>query len=207
MGWYDYIAPLYDVGSAGSGRFRRIAVGQLDVQTGDSVLDLACGTGLNFPVLQGAMGRGGTLVGLDASRGMLMRARKRVARSDWPNVRLIRADARRLDADLLKERSGIESVDRVLCTLGFSVFPDYGDVFDRSYEILKPGGRYCIMDWYVEKRTPFARFLELVARGEVVGDGRVWRRSWELLRETSDFTHQTFWGGRIFVCSGTKPLA
>lgn len=205
MGWYDFIAPLYDLGSAGSGRFRRIAVEQLDAQPGDSVLDLACGTGLNFPVVERTVGQAGTLIGLDASRGMLTRARKRVVRHDWRNVHLIRADARRLDADLLRERSGIESVDRVLCTLGFSVFPDYRDVFDRSYEVLKRGGRYCIMDWYLEKRTPFARFLEFVARGEIVGEGRVWRSSWELLRETNDFTHRTFWGGRIFICSGIKP--
>lgn len=205
MRWYDFIAPLYDLGSAGSGRFRQIAAEQLDAQPGDSVLDLACGTGLNFPVIERTVGHAGTVIGLDASRGMLTRARKRVARHDWRNVHLVQADARQLDANLLKERSGIESVDRVLCTLGFSVFPDYRDVFDRSYEVLKPGGRYCIMDWHVEKRTPFARFLELVARGEIMGEGRVWRCSWELLRATDDFTHRTYWGGRIFVCSGTKP--
>ncbi len=205
MPWYDLIAPLYDLASAGSERFRRIAVGQLDPRPTESVLDLACGTGLNFPLIERAVGADGTIIGLDASRGMLTRAKRRATRHGWRNVRLIHADAQRLDAELLRERAGVDSVDRVLCTLGFSVFPACEDTFARSYDLLKPGGRYAIMDWYVEGRTPFARLLEFVARGEIVGEGRVWRRTWELLEGTDGFEHQRYWGGRIFVCAGTKP--
>ena len=75
MSWYDLISPLYDIGATGSGRPRREAVAQLRLEAGDVILDLACGTGLNFPFVEAVIGTGGLLVGLDYSSGMLAKAR------------------------------------------------------------------------------------------------------------------------------------
>ena len=52
MSWYDLISPLYDIGATGSGRPRREAVAQLRLEAGGAILDLACGTGLNFPFVE-----------------------------------------------------------------------------------------------------------------------------------------------------------
>ena len=52
MSWYDVISPLYDFGATGSGKVRRVAVTELRVKAGDAVLDIACGTGLNFPFIE-----------------------------------------------------------------------------------------------------------------------------------------------------------
>ncbi len=50
---------------------------------GDIVVDLGCGTGLNFPALAAAVGREGLVVGVDRSAEMLAMARRRVADRGW----------------------------------------------------------------------------------------------------------------------------
>ncbi len=69
MSWNDLISPLYDIGATGSGRPRRKAIERLRLKTGDIVLDIACGTGLNFSHVEAGIGSEGLLIGLDRSRG------------------------------------------------------------------------------------------------------------------------------------------
>ncbi len=200
MSWYDLISPLYDIGATGSGRPRREAVAQLRLEAGDVVLDLACGTGLNFPFVEAGIGSEGLLIGLDHSTGMLDKARRRIQRNNWRNVHVIHADARNLSIDLIREQATVHQVDKVLCTLGFTVIPDWEAVFDRSYTLLKPGGRYAIMDWYVKKRNPFSWFLNSISQGDVS------RRTWACLEQkTGDYSYRTFIGGNVFVAAGTRP--
>ena len=202
MSWYDLISPLYDVGATGSGRPRREAVAQLRLEPGDAVLDIACGTGLNFPLIEAAIGPSGLLIGLDYSSGMLAKAQGKVRRKGWTNVRFIQADARTMSEEMLKEHAGVDHVDKLLCTLGFTVVPDWEVVFERSLALLKPGGRYAIMDWWLERRNLFARFLEFISHGEVG------RRCWVPLEEKSEeYSHATFVRGMVFVAAGTVPGA
>ena len=200
MSWYDLISPLYDIGATGSGRPRRDAVAQLRLEPGDVVLDIACGTGLNFPLIEAGIGSGGLLLGLDYSAGMLARARRKVRRQGWTNVRLIQADAGTLSEELVRKHAGVDRVDKVLCTLGFTVVPNWEAAFERSLALLKPGGRYAIMDWWLERRNLFARFLEFISHGEVG------RRCWVPLEEKSEeYSHATFVRGMVFVAAGTVP--
>lgn len=202
MSWYDFISPLYDIGATGSGRPRREAVDQLRLEAGDVVLDIACGTGLNFPFIEAAIGSEGLLIGLDFSSGMLAKARRKAERREWKNVRLIQADASTISEELLRDRAGVDRVDKALCTLGFTVIPDWEGAFERSWRLLKPGGRYAVMDWWLERRTPFARFLEFISHGEVG------RRCWEPLEEKSeDYSYTTFIRGMVFIAAGTMSAA
>ncbi len=200
MSWYDFISPLYDIGATGSGRPRREAVDQLRLEPGDVVLDIACGTGLNFPFIEAAIGSEGLLIGLDFSSGMLARARRKAERYEWTNVHLIQADARTISEELLRDHAGVNRIDRALCTLGFTVIPDWEGAFERSWRLLKPGGRYAVMDWWLERRNLFARLLEFISHGEVG------RRCWAPLEEKSeDYSHATFIRGMVFVAAGTAP--
>ncbi len=202
MTWYDFISPLYDIGSTGSGGPRRQAVAQLRLSPGDVVLDLACGTGLNFPYIQAGIGEQGLLIGLDYSSGMLAKARRKAQRRGWENVRLIQADAGTLSADLLKEKAGVERVDKLICTLGLTVIPEWELAFGRAWALLKPGGRCAVMDWWLERRNLFARFLEFISHGEVG------RRCWAPLEEKStDYSYSTFIRGMVFVAGGSAPEA
>jgi SAM-dependent methyltransferase len=66
-----------------------MAVETLAPTSGSVVLDVGCGTGLNFARLQEAIGPSGRLIGVDLSAHMLARARGRVQRHGWHNVTLL----------------------------------------------------------------------------------------------------------------------
>ncbi|MGH2838447.1 MAG: class I SAM-dependent methyltransferase [Thermoleophilaceae bacterium] len=69
------------------------AVARLELEPGQVVLDVACGTGLNFDGIQERIGPGGRLIGLDLSPDMLAIARRRVEAAGWGNVTLVEAAA------------------------------------------------------------------------------------------------------------------
>ena len=72
---------------------RRAAIAMLDLRRGHTVLDVGCGTGLSFPILEDFVGPEGHVIGIDQSPDMLARARARIARHGWSNVALIEAPA------------------------------------------------------------------------------------------------------------------
>jgi demethylmenaquinone methyltransferase/2-methoxy-6-polyprenyl-1,4-benzoquinol methylase len=70
---------------------RRQAVELLGLQPGDVVIDVACGTGLSFPLIEERIGPEGRLIGVDLSAEMLAKARHKEAQAGWQNVALIEA--------------------------------------------------------------------------------------------------------------------
>ena len=67
---------------------RRKTVAALDLQPGQRVLDVGCGTGLSLPLLRAAVGPDGVVYGFDQSPEMLALARRRVDQAGWRNVKL-----------------------------------------------------------------------------------------------------------------------
>lgn len=119
---------------------RRRAVDALDLQPSDSVLEIGCGTGLNLPLIQRRLDpRRGNITGVDFSPQMLARARPRVRRRRWSNVRLLQADAAALS---LPDR-----FDAALFSYSLSTMPDWRASLHRSIEHLKPGGRLVVLDF------------------------------------------------------------
>jgi len=86
---YREHAASYDNLSTRTLPLRRRVIGLLKPRPGDAVLDVACGTGLSFPLILEAIGPGGRLVGVDLSPDMMALARERVERAGWGNVTLI----------------------------------------------------------------------------------------------------------------------
>jgi len=101
--WYDRLARIYDPLTDLAFRYRRHqAIRRLEVTEGLTVLDVACGTGLNFAAMEKRLGAAGTLIGVDYSEAMLDRARRKIAKRGWQNVHLVHADAAKLThADLV----------------------------------------------------------------------------------------------------------
>lgn len=88
---YRRRAAVYDLELALFEPIRRRAVARLGLRPGDTVLDLACGTGLSFALLRAAVGARGRIVGVEQSPEMIERARLRVAEQGWRNVQLVQA--------------------------------------------------------------------------------------------------------------------
>ena len=55
------------------------------------------GTGLNFPMLEKAIGPGGRIIGVDLTDAMLAHAQHRIEANGWSNVSLVQSDAAGFD--------------------------------------------------------------------------------------------------------------
>jgi|TARA_Y100000294_G_scaffold60464_2_gene57184 demethylmenaquinone methyltransferase/2-methoxy-6-polyprenyl-1,4-benzoquinol methylase len=151
---FDAIAPRYDLLNRLltlrlDVRWRRRTVRDLDLPTGSTVLDLACGTGDLCRDLDSV---GHRPVGMDLSWGMLA-----AARTDAP---LVHADALRLPAP-----SG--TVDGVTCGFALRNLAALGPFFAELARVLRPGGRIALLE--VDRpRNPLLRFGHSVYFGRVV---------------------------------------
>src|SRR5262249_45902746 len=113
---YDITSRFYPAPGYPQRSQRLRAVQALDLRPGDTVIDMACGTGLNFPLLQKAIGPGGRILGVDLTDAMLTRAQDRIEANGWSNVSLVQADA--ADYDFPAE------VDAILSTYALTQVPE-----------------------------------------------------------------------------------
>src|SRR5471030_2370982 len=77
---YDITSRLYPVPGYPQRPQRLRAVQALGLRAGDSVIDIACGTGLNFPLIEEVIGPAGRIVGVDLTDAMLAQANSRIAK-------------------------------------------------------------------------------------------------------------------------------
>ncbi|MGE5145849.1 MAG: class I SAM-dependent methyltransferase, partial [Candidatus Eiseniibacteriota bacterium] len=68
---YDITANLYYLVGFREQHYRRLAADALGLSKGATVVDLGCGTGLNFGPLEEKIGETGRLVGVDLTDAML----------------------------------------------------------------------------------------------------------------------------------------
>ena len=204
MKWYDFVAPLYDRAiSRPYLPYRQVAVKELHLQPCFTVMDIGCGTGLNFELIHDLIGNEGTLIGIDSSAKMLNRALQKVHRNNWQNVLLLQLDTRQLTHNYLEAVTGRSIlVDSIICTLGFSVFPSWQDVFKKSFDLLKKGGRYCVMDIFNDNVTFRTRIVSILANSDNS------RRVWEPLKaKCNNYLEERYpmmHGDIVVVASGTK---
>ena len=95
---YRRLAKGYDRSVGAAEGVRRDAIARLDLQLGDVVLDVACGTGLSFPLLEQGVGPKGQIIGIDLSPEMLAKSRERMEEAGWMNITLIESALE--DADI-----------------------------------------------------------------------------------------------------------
>ena len=169
MKWYDIMAPIYDKAIRSLYLpYRQKLIQSIQLQPGQTVLDLGCGSGLNFELIIDAIGPQGTLIGVDFSAKMLMRAQQTIDKDCWKNVFLLQQDATKLNIKELNIHSGNNiRIDRIVCTLGLSVFPDWQLVFEKSFNLLEPNGKFGIMDLYNNKRTFQTRMVNFLADSDI----------------------------------------
>jgi demethylmenaquinone methyltransferase/2-methoxy-6-polyprenyl-1,4-benzoquinol methylase len=134
-GMFDRIAPVYDamnrVMTVGLDRsWRRLTV-EAVVQPGDRVLDACCGTG---DLAVAAEREGGHVTGLDFSRRMLARARRKSDSVTW------------VEGDLLALPFDDGSFDAATVGFGVRNVADLGAGLAELRRVLRPGGRLAILE-------------------------------------------------------------
>lgn len=194
--FYDVLSgePIYRAG-------RVAGIAMLGLRPGDVVLDVGCGTGLNFELLTAAVGRAGQVIGLDRSQQMLRLARDRCDRRGWTNVQLVRADATRFTADELPA----DHIDAVLATYALSVTGDPDSAWQRVREVVGTGVRVCIVD--MQPPTGSAKVLAPLARlACAMGGSDIEARPWRFLqREAHQVQVRSLRGGHIRAACATLP--
>lgn len=203
MGWYDLFATVYDLMIEGVYRsYRPGIVAALELGPGDRVLDLACGTGPNLPLLMEAVGAEGEVFGLEPSEGMIARARKKVG-DGAVLIPLMAADP-----SLVDRVGGPCSLDAIVVTLGLSVIPEPEAVVAALVPLLKPGGRFVAFDIHAPTRVPTSWWVELVARADLSRDPADPLRAAGLVVDRHRLSGWSWiHGGEVFLAVGVKPLA
>jgi len=192
---YNVLEPLYLIHDGA----RRKAVQALDLSPGDTVLEIGCGTGRNLAHLVGAVGERGSVIGVDASPGMLAEARKLLARRGWSNVRLVHEDAARLSIE--------DDVDGVLFSLSYSVLPERRPALEAAWRELRAGGRLVVMDAGLPDNL-LGRILKPAGRVLVsIAPGDPYSRPWEDLATLAPVSTRRFLASLYFVCFITKPAS
>lgn len=100
----------------------------LALREGESVLDVACGTGVQARRMASL---GARVVGVDVSAGMLERARARGGGVDY----------RQLDAGDETALRSLGSFDAVVCCMAWMDMPDLDPLLRAAPALLRPGGR------------------------------------------------------------------
>ena len=132
---FDRIAPVYDamnrLMTAGlDQRWRRAAVNAV-VRPGDRVLDACCGTG---DLAVAAAAAGGNVTGVDFSRPMLDRARRKAPELEW------------VEGDALALPFADSTFDAATVGFGVRNLADLEGGLRELRRVLHPGGRLAILE-------------------------------------------------------------
>ncbi|HZT78189.1 MAG TPA: methyltransferase domain-containing protein [Vicinamibacterales bacterium] len=133
----------------------RAVLDEAELQPGERVLDVACGTGLVTFAAADAVARWGMVFGTDLSEQMVeqgrARARERGCRHVW---------FERADAEALHFPSGV--FDAALCALGLMYVPDAAAAVAEMARVLAPGGRAVVAVWGPRERCGWAEIFPIV---------------------------------------------
>jgi phosphatidylethanolamine/phosphatidyl-N-methylethanolamine N-methyltransferase len=144
-GVYEKLASIYDFAfgpALHAGRIR--AVQRMGIASGDSVLEVGVGTGINVPLYPSNC----TVTGIDLSSSMLEKARHRIY-GRMSNVRLLQMDA----ADL---KFADNSFDIVYAPYVISVVPDPLAVVREMQRVCRPGGKIVILNHFLSTNRVLA---------------------------------------------------
>lgn len=118
-----------------------------DLKTGDVVLDLGSGAGIDVFLAANKLGATGRAIGVDMTEEMVDRA-KRIARNHgYHNVEFLLGEIENLPVE-------DESVDVILSNCVINLSPDKSKVFQEAYRVLKPQGRLIVSDIVSERALP-----------------------------------------------------
>jgi ubiquinone/menaquinone biosynthesis C-methylase UbiE len=125
----------------------------LGIVPGQTLLDIACGTGIVVRLAAPLLGPTGRIIGRDINEAMVLRARSHAPPPGSASVDLGVSPAAPLDvAD--------ESVDAITCQQGLQFFPEPDAALSEMHRCLRPNGRVAIAVWFDIEECPLWAALE-----------------------------------------------
>jgi SAM-dependent methyltransferase len=142
----------------------RLLLDELNPESGQALLDVACGPGTVSRLAAQRVGPSGRVTGCDLSPAMLDLARSKASIDECAPIEYLQCSADALDVP-------DDSFDLVTCQQGLQFFPDRGLALAEMQRVLRPGGRLGVSVWCaIEDCPPFlalATALEEVLGTEV----------------------------------------
>jgi len=181
--------------------YKHLALDQLAVRPGDTVIDAGTGTGHNLPYLAKMVGPEGKVIGIDLTDSMLNLAEDRIREHGLTNVTLQQAD--------LTTYEFPAKVNAIVACFSLTLIEGYETVVKNGYDALVSGGRwvaldYRLPDWWPRRAVP--------ALGPVIApfggtpDMLLNRHPWKAIEQGAARTStMTRYGGWVYITTGIAP--
>jgi SAM-dependent methyltransferase len=114
-----------------------------ELHAGETVLDLGCGAGMDSILAARKVGPSGTIIGVDITEEMLVKARKNVEHLGLTNL-----EFRLGDLEALPLEDGTANV--AISNGVFNLCPDKPKVLKEVFRVLRAGGRLLMADMILE---------------------------------------------------------
>lgn len=191
---YRDVALRYDRLMARTLRWRERAVHALEIEPGQTVVDVGCGTGGNFDSILGRIGPEGRLIGVDLSGEMLSVAAARVKTRTALNVELIEAAVEDVCLPARPERA--------LFSFTHDVLQSPRAVANVAAQLNSPARVAAVGAKRANRwNLPLNAAVRLIA-SRYVTSFRNFDRPWRELERHADLEVESFAGGAVYVVFG-----
>ena len=194
---YDFSANAYYLLGFREFAYRKIGVKTLNLKKGDTVVEIGCGTGLNFSLLRKQVGPKGTIIGVDLTLEMLEEADKRIKRNGWQNVTLIQNDAAKYQFP--------EQIDGIISTFAITLIPEYDGIIQNSAAALSPNARFAVLDFKKPDNWPMwiIKSFVILTRPFGISLDIADRHPWEsVARYMTIVEFRELYFGALYLCVG-----
>lgn len=174
---FQKIAPKYDlmndlISFRRHKAWRKFTMKQMNVQPGDTAIDLCCGT-CDWTIAIAKASQNGRTVGLDFSSNMLEVGKQKVGKEGLSSqIELVQGNAMELPFP-------DNTFDYATIGFGLRNVPDYSRVLQEMQRVVKPGGRVVCLEVSKPTWQPFKALYNLYFERILPVMGRVVAKSYE----------------------------
>ncbi|KKS26037.1 MAG: hypothetical protein UU87_C0004G0021 [Parcubacteria group bacterium GW2011_GWA2_42_11] len=137
IGYSDEELKIVGEANLGLGCGNPLAFGK--IKTGDIVLDLGSGAGIDAILAAKKVGPKGKVIGVDMTEAMITKAKANAKKQNVTNAEFILGEIENLP---LKDNS----MDTIITNCVINLSPDKSKTFSEAYRVLKPGGKIYLSD-------------------------------------------------------------
>ncbi len=195
---YDLSANLYYLVGFREKAYRKRSVALLNLQPGDTVVEIGCGTGLNFHHIQKYIGPTGKIIGIDLTGEMLAVAKRRCQKYNWDNVELFEHDAASYEFP--------DSIDGVISTFALTLMPEYKLIIEHAAGALSPRKSMVLLDMKIpDWPKPLINLAVLLTSPFGVSLDIGNRHPWEEMQKIFGNVHiQEVYLGGVYLAASVK---